>query len=393
MKIALVTPFNPKELVDYLDDANDIKEIKVSISSVHAFAKGLIKMGHIVSIITACVGSTNCILEYHGMRTHVYVVQREHSIFGLTFIPGLRKIIKEHLIEFDVIHAQWTYAFAYSIIPFTKKLPAFCSVRDWCPYLMTLKKTLRERLKMMVMNYFFKRVMSEKAIIKISNSSYTSKRICDYLGIGNVPLIPNPIKSELILKDKKNDPKETTFISIAQSLKDPRKNIVTLLQAFEQYLNDDPYSKLILIGAGSEKDFYFFNIKRNVFKNVTFLGMLSHADVIHYIDQASILVHPAFEETFGNILLEATARCIPSVGGYDSGAVPQVLDYGRAGCLCDVHDANSLYQAMKIMVHNVEYRKFIVANAKEKLNKYYTDEEVCKKHVQLYLSYMSSNQL
>ncbi|MDO5525409.1 MAG: glycosyltransferase family 4 protein [Prevotella sp.] len=392
MRIVLVTPFNPKELIDYLDDANNIREIKVSISSVHAFAKGLIKMGHTVSIITACVGSTNCILTYHGMRVHVYVVQRTHSIFGVTFISGLRKIIKEHLAEFDVIHAQWTYAFAYSIIPFTKELPAFCSVRDWCPYLMTFKKTWRERLKMIVMNYFFKRVMSEKKIIKISNSSYTSKRICNYLGIEKVPLIPNPIKSELILENKKNYPKETTFISIAQSLKDPRKNIVTLLKAFEKYLNDDPYSRLILIGAGSEKDFYPFDINRNVFKNVTFLGVLSHTYVVQYMDQASILVHPAFEETFGNVLLEATARCIPSIGGYDSGAVPQVLDYGRAGCLCDVHDVNSLYQTMKMIVHNVEYRKFIIANAKEKLNKYYTDEEVCKKHVQLYLSYMSSNQ-
>ena len=77
--------------------------------------------------------------------------------------------------------------------------------------------------------------MAAKPIIKISNSSYTSRRICEYLGIDHIPLIPNPIKLELLQTDRKCNPKEITFISIAQSLREPRKNIVTLLKAFKLY--------------------------------------------------------------------------------------------------------------------------------------------------------------
>lgn len=390
MRIALVTPFNPKELADYLDDEKDIINVQVSMSSVHALARGLIKMGHTVSIITACVGPNNDIITYHGANVYIHIAQCKHSVFGLAFVPMLRRIIRKHQKEYDVIHAQWTYAFAYSIIPFSRDVLSFCSVRDWCPYLMTFKGTFREKVNLRILNYFFKRVMSVNNLIKVANSSYISKRIRNYCGIEQVPLIPNPIKSELLLTGEKHYPERTTFISIAQSLKDSRKNIATLLKAFELYLKEEPCARLILIGAGREEYFRSFDISAHIFQNIKFLGVLPHKEVIRWIDKSSILVHPALEETFGNILLEAAARGVPSIGGYDSGAVPQVLDYGRAGCLCDIHDSNSICEAMQTVSHNLEYRRFIVENSRRRLQEFYIDEEVCRKHIQLYSSYLNN---
>lgn len=391
MRIALVTPFNPKELADYLPDEKDIINVPVAVHSVHALARGLIKMGHTVSVITACIGPVNDIISYHGANVHVHIVQcKKHSFFGLAFIPMLKKIIRKHQGEYDVIHAQWTYAFAYSVIPFSRDTPSFCSVRDWCPYLMTFNHTFRGKLNLRVMSYFFKRVMSANSLVKVANSSYTSGRIRDYLKIEQVPIIADPVKSELLLDKRIQEPESTTFISIAQSLSDPRKNIASLLKAFELYLKDEPAARLLLIGTGGEEDFSSCNIGAHVFQNVKFLGRLPHEEVISWIDKSSILVHPSLEETFGGIFLEAAARGIPSIGGYASGAVPQVLDYGRAGCLCDIHDSHSVCEAMQTVAHNPEYRSFIVKNSRRRLHEFYIDEEVCKKHIQLYNSCLNN---
>ena len=146
----------------------------------------------------------------------------------------------------------------------------------------------------------------------------------------------------------------------------------------------------MLIGAGTEKDFQSYDISDYISQNILFLGVLPPSEVVEYIDKTSILVHPALEETFGNIFLEAAARGIPSIGGHDSEAVPQVLDYGRAGCLCDIRDSNSLYEAMHTVAHNLEYKKFIVKKSRNRLYKFYIDEEVCKKHIQLYNSCLNN---
>jgi glycosyltransferase involved in cell wall biosynthesis len=78
---------------------------------------------------------------------------------------------------------------------------------------------------------------------------------------------------------------------------------------------------------------------------VAFLGPLDRSAVVALLDGADLLAHPSLEESFGNTLIEAMARGTPVLGGFRSGAVPWVLDEGRAGVLCDVRDAEALAAA------------------------------------------------
>lgn len=384
MNIAIISPFNPLALSDLLDQTN-VKDTKVSASSVHAIVRGLLKKGIQVTVYSSCVGSEDIIFRYSGHNINIYLVQVRKAYFGLKIYPKLRRLFAEHKEEYDVIHAQWTYVYPYSILPFTRSIPTFCSVRDWCPYLRTLSKTIKDKLQMIVNTYYFKKVMKNKNVVKIANSSYTYDRISSYLHECNIPIVPNSISSEFISKDEIiKSAVSPIYISICASLLEPRKNIPTLLRAFEKVVSIMPDAKLILVGQGQKKDFEYLKLPDNVINNIQFCGTLSHKEVIGKIDKSAILVHPALEETFGNIFLEAGARNLPSIGGYDSGAVPQVLDYGRAGCLCNVRDPHSLSQAMLYVVQNSEYYQLITHGIKQKLMNEYIDTKVCTKLVEMY---------
>lgn len=384
MNIAIVSPFNPLALSDFLDQT-DVKDTKVSASSVHAIVRGLLKKGMKVTVYSSCVGSEDIIFKYSGHNLSIYLIQVRKAYFGLKIYPKLRKLFAEHKEEYDVIHAQWTYVYPYSILPFTGSIPTFCSVRDWCPYLRTLSKTVKEKFQMAVHTFYFNNVMKNKNVVKIANSSYTYDRLSSYLHECNIPIVFNPISSEFVSKDHIiKSAVSPIYISICASLKDPRKNISTLLKAFEKVVSNRPDAKLILVGQGQKIDFDYLKLPDNVINNIQFCGTLSHKQVIDKIDKSSILVHPALEETFGNIFLEAGARNLPSIGGYDSGAVPQVLDYGRAGCLCNVRDPHSLSQAMLYVVQNSEYYQLIAQGIKQKIMNEYIDTKVCSKLVEMY---------
>lgn len=390
MHIAVISPFNPQELQPFFGHKYNLTSIRVAASSVHTLVRGFINSGHRVTVITACVGNSKKIITYTNDRVSIHIAQCKHSFAGIAFIPTLRKIIYKHINEFDIIHAQWSDYYAYSTLPFTNMKPTFCSVRDWCPYLLTLSNSFTGRLHLKVKNCLFKRVMSNMRLIKIANSMYTHHLICDYIKSDSVPLIPNPVKNEYILENREHYPNETTFISIAQSLTDPRKNISTLLKAFEKYLSDDSSAQLILIGSGSKEDFESLEISTNVFDNIIFLGNIPHKEVIASLDQSTILVHPAYEETFGNILLEASARRVLCIGGEKSGAVCEVLDFGNAGILCDIHNVNKLYMAMKSATDDNKYRNTLLDNATKRLKQYFSDEQVCLRHINLYRSYIEN---
>lgn len=124
-------------------------------------------------------------------------------------------------------------------------------------------------------------------------------------------------------------------------------------------------------------------------KSVVFYGRLPYNEVLNLMDEMSCLIHPSLEETFGNILLEAMARCVPCIGGEQSGAVPQVLGNGEYGVLCNVHEPQSIYEAMcKLTDWDLADR--YAHKATEMLIRTYSSEIIAKKHVELFQSGLSA---
>jgi glycosyltransferase involved in cell wall biosynthesis len=68
-------------------------------------------------------------------------------------------------------------------------------------------------------------------------------------------------------------------------------------------------------------------------------------DVPEVMNALDVFVMPSYEENFGNVLLEALASGLPTIGT-NSGGTPEILDQGETGLLCEPRSADALAQSM-----------------------------------------------
>ena len=135
----------------------------------------------------------------------------------------------------DILHAEWTYEYAYAMLPFVYQKKVYCSVRDWCPYLLSIAKGWHEKVYWKTSYFMFKKIMQEHRIHFIANSNYTKERITGDYPKNDVTIIPNPIQRSFICDSRDNYPDHPVFVSISQSLQNTRKNYKKLLEAFQLY--------------------------------------------------------------------------------------------------------------------------------------------------------------
>lgn len=398
MNIGIVSNINPGELREFLYDNQVIPKSYSMSSSVQAIVTGLIKLGHNViafSPISAksIHGKKTVVIE--GPHLKIYLIRVLPKIDYLIrhlYLPQLiSRFIKKELSNLDVLHAQWTYECSAATIPFSCKRPTFCSVRDWWPvqYEYFKKEDRHQRILWgRTKRIMFEKTMQDSHITFVANSEYTKRQITDLYPHYNVPIIPNPIIEEYIASNNEYV-FNNVFVSIANSLFEKRKNITTLLEAFSQYYRERKGARLILVGDYSKDDAIYKDWqKNNLLHGVEFCGILPHDQVLEKLDEASVMIHPSLEETFGNILLEGMARKLLVVGGEKSAAVPAVLGYGKYGLVGDVTTSSGLLSLMNHIYEKEDHFKEIVESSTSFLVGNLTDIAVAKQHVEMYNSFI-----
>lgn len=396
MKIGIAGPINPYELRDYLYKDQKILTINKGATAVNTYVKELLRKGHSVIVFTSEVPSDerdSYVLE--GEKLRIYVICSKprmfitHALSRFYMVGRLKRVIRRNINDIDILHAQWTYDFAYAAMAFTDMLPVFCTVRDWCPYIISVQKGIK---KIQWMLYFFQfyRVMKNPRLKFVANSEYTKDCIEKSFKISNVPVIYNPIDKNLILKEKKYEISNPVFISIASSAFEKRKNIPKLLEAFKLFHANHCNSVLKLVGSGfaSDNPLMIKYKDMGLLDGVELCGYKSHDELVEEIDQSTCLIHPSLEETFGNILIEGMARCVPVIGGNKSGAVPKVLGDGEWGFLCDITSVYSINDSMEEVCQNEELSREKVRKATEVISMKYGSESIANQHIELYTKYL-----
>lgn len=395
LHIGVVSPANPSAFVQYIDNIK-LPEMYTNTTAVSTYVIELLRHGHTVSIFTDTYDD-DMVKDFHSEQLHIYIVPRDirrnglRTFSPLTFSYKLRRFISKYINNIDVLHAQWTYEYALAAKHFAKRMPVFCTVRDWCPYILSLQDDWKLKIRWMIYQHIFRKVMDSKDMHFIANSEYTLSRIKNEYPEKCIEVIYNPIDKDIILNEKKKDIRKPVFITICHIVSDSRKNIITLLRAFSLFKEKYSDAKLLVVGeCNDDCSVYSQAFHEGLTEGVNFLGRIPHSELISVIDDATCLVHPSFEETFGNILLEGMSRCIPCIGGKNSGAVPQVLDYGRCGILCDIYDAEDLCHAMELL-QDKEYAERIVKNASLRIQESFTSDITMRQTIRLYNNYSLPN--
>lgn len=148
----------------------------------------------------------------------------------------------------------------------------------------------------------------------------------------------------------------------------PRKNLVNLFKAFDQFKNSDTTGiKLLLAGARmwwtDEIRLAFEGLKHK--DDVIFTGRVSDTDLTRLMASALALTYVSHFEGFGIPILEAFQSDTPVITSAAT-SMPEVA--GEAALLTDPYSVDSIAEAMKKIANNSELRQTLIeAGRKQKL--------------------------
>jgi glycosyltransferase involved in cell wall biosynthesis len=279
----------------------------------------------------------------------------------------------------DVIHAQWTYEFAHA------------ALGSGFPCLVTARDSPRQILRHSPSPYrLYNKFYADWLIPRIPHltavSPYMRQELLDAYVLKSSPVvIPNGIRPEIFASAERARPvRPFTFTTVAGW--DPRKNPEPLLTAFAELVRRHPDCRLHLIGRGFEPGgpAAKWATGRGFSAGVLYLGHLSHADVLLQLrEHTDAFVHPTLEESFGSSILEAMSQRVPVIAGADSGAVPWILDDGRAGMMVDVTSPESLRSGMETMMTDTVLRERLARDGYERAFSKFTLATVADQYLSL----------
>ena len=223
-------------------------------------------------------------------------------------------------------------------------------------------------------NYFFpKYAHKAKRLIAVSN--YTKQDIVTEFNINpnKIDVVYNaPSKGFVPLNnDLQNEVRDKFSVGLPYfcyvGAMHPRKNIETLLEAFDAFKTSTQSNfKLVIVGRKAWQnegiDRAYQNMKHQ--QDVIFTGRVSEDDLHHLTASAFAMVYIPFFEGFGLPIVEAMACDVPVITSNVT-SMPEVAD--EAGILVSPIDAKEVAQAMINLASDSNlYQQKKLASAKRK---------------------------
>jgi glycosyltransferase involved in cell wall biosynthesis len=195
---------------------------------------------------------------------------------------------------------------------------------------------------------------AKKASAVVTVTSYAKDQIAKYSGIDSNKIIPIHIGP----KSSITEPQQNTATNNYEHLLnkkyilhvgtiEKRKNLSTLITAFELLLQNNPQEiYLVIVGQKSNKptlqdDAIFEMVATSSIlkERVVFTGYLSDNETATLYKHAALYVFPSINEGFGIPILEAFAHKVPVLASNNS-CLPEVA--GNAAITFDPYNANAL---------------------------------------------------
>lgn len=341
MNIALAGPLRLQPLLPWI--ATEVSSETLASTGkagtpVTQLAVALLERGHQIVAVALETGISEP-LELSGPRLRVRLLPKRPSHRARDLFRAERHQVAWALAEedVDVVHAHWHYEFALGGLD--SGHPTLITVRDWAPTVLRLQSPK---------HYLFMRLLLGTYVLRRGDfftvTSPTMVQRVQRWTKESVPVIPN-LLSDSAYRTRLPSFPEHNFVLLATNQGfSKRKNVQALLRAYAEVRRNAPASRLILLGTQYEEggSAHQWAIRAGLTRGVEFVGPTPHDDVISHMTKADVFVHPALWESFGMVIVEAMAQGLPVVAGSGSGAVPWVLDNGKAGQLTDVADPHAL---------------------------------------------------
>jgi alpha-1,3-rhamnosyl/mannosyltransferase len=197
----------------------------------------------------------------------------------------------------------------------------------------------------------------------VTISRFSSREIQDRFGIGEDQIVVTYLGVDPAFAEPATvqSPLEPPFFLAVGNL-EPRKNLTTLIRAFDLLRTRNPAirEKLVIVG----KNFFKANDIRSLGNrleqsgSIVFTGYVDDAKLIALVQNATALAYPSVYEGFGLPVVEAMAAGIPAVVS----DIPVMREVAADGALrVDAFDVPAWVAALERIALDTDLRRRLIA--------------------------------
>jgi L-malate glycosyltransferase len=189
----------------------------------------------------------------------------------------------------------------------------------------------------------------------------------------------NHLKKEFEIKDD-----EKVIIHVSNFR--PVKRVQDVVKTFARIAEVMP-AKLLLVGDGPEMTLVCKLVKElGLTEKVHLLGKQESLEEIYSISDLMLLLSE--KESFGLVALEAMACGVPCIGT-NVGGMPEVIQHGKTGFICELGDINDFSNKAIELLKNQELHQQFSNEAVSIVNSKFRGDKIVQQYEQLYFKLVS----
>ncbi|MFD3446086.1 N-acetyl-alpha-D-glucosaminyl L-malate synthase BshA [Microbacteriaceae bacterium 4G12] len=141
-------------------------------------------------------------------------------------------------------------------------------------------------------------------------------------------------------------------------------------------------SKLVLVGDGPEFCAMTKLVKElQLERNVLFLGKQDNVEEL--LSMSDVMLLLSEKESFGLVLLEAMACGVPCIGT-NIGGIPEVIEEGKTGYICELGHIQSIAQKAIALLQNDILHQRMAEDAQAEMKKRFSSEKIVSEYETIY---------
>ena len=307
---------------------------------------------------------------------------KQYKKLGSKHLKKVNTIIKNRNLNFDMIHAHFTWSAGYVGAKLKEKydVPFVVTAHGYDIYELPFKdKEWRTNIEY-VLN-------AADAIITVSesNSKYIKK-----LGVDTpVHIVPNGYRRDLFYqmdmersRNKLNLPHDKKIILTVGNLVDV-KGHKYLIEAMGHITKHRSDVMCVIVGSGKlETQLRKKITDMNLEDHVRLIGSKPHNEIPVWMNACDVFVLPSLNESFGVVIVEAMA-CGKPVVASAVGGITEIITNNSLGVLCKPEDIRALTDALE-QAFDKDWNRDVIRTYAER----YSLEEIGKEIIRIYKTVM-----
>lgn len=263
----------------------------------------------------------------------------------------------------------------YHPLPARRCFPGVLFIHDLIPVRFTAQFGCPE------LTLLFERIRhsAQSCQLILTNSHASKQDIVELWGFDDEKIAIVPLAIDDIFKDNTGNREEKEVLQqykivapyiLSVGTIEPRKNLLRLLQAYEQ-IRDRHKERLQLVLAGSlgwRYDEFLHHLEGSRFRgDITMTGYMADRELAVLYRNATVFAFPSLYEGFGLPILEAMGCGAPVITSMIS-SMPEVG--GDCACYCDPYSVESITEALETVLFDEQRRKMMAAAGIERASQF-----------------------